>query len=90
MTNPSGLLLLVPLCIAFCLCHICLHLRDAGLTLTVVQRQMRHCDARTTLQKYGHVVGDAQRRAVNKLADNIERYTAAELVPSAELEPSTL
>ena len=65
-------------------------LLEEGVPLTVVQRQMRHCDARTTLQKYGHVVGDAQRRAVNMLADKIERYTAIELVPSAELVPSTL
>ena len=56
---------------------------EYGAPLTVVQRQMRHRDARTTLQKYGHVVGDAQRRAANTLAQKIERHTAVELMPTA-------
>jgi len=56
--------------------------------LTVVQRQLRHGDAKTTLQKYGHVVGDSQRRAVNTLAEKIER-SAIELESSAQLESST-
>jgi integrase len=64
-------------------------LLEEGAPLTVVQRQMRHCDARTTLQKYGHVVGDAQRRAVNTLAQKIERFTTVELVPSTETVPSS-
>jgi len=63
-------------------------LLEQGAPLTVVQRQLRHRDARTTLQKYGHVVGDAQRRAVETLAENIERHAAVELEPSAEMEPS--
>jgi integrase len=65
-------------------------LLEEGVPLSVVQRQLRHCDARTTLQKYGHVVGDAQRRAVNTLAKKIERHVAIELEPSAEMEPSVL
>lgn len=44
---------------------------EEGAPLTVVQR---HRDTRTTLQKYGHVVGDAQRRAVDTLAQKIERF----------------
>lgn len=63
-------------------------LLEQGAPLTVVQRQLRHRDARTTLQKYGHVVGDAQRRAVETLAENIERHAAVELEPCAEMEPS--
>ena len=63
-------------------------LLEQGAPLTVVQRQLRHRDARTTLQKYGHVVGDAQRRAVETLAEKIERHAAVELEPSAEMEPS--
>jgi integrase len=51
-------------------------LLEDGVALTVVQRQMRHRDARTTLQKYGHVVGDAQRRAIETLAQKIERHTS--------------
>lgn len=36
----------------------------AGATPAVVQRQLRHSDARITLGIYGHVVGDEQRNAV--------------------------
>jgi integrase len=39
-------------------------LLEDGATPGVVQRQLRHSDARITLGIYGHVVGDAQRRAV--------------------------
>jgi integrase len=35
-----------------------------GATPAVVQRQLRHSDARITLEIYGHVVGDQQRNAV--------------------------
>jgi hypothetical protein len=38
---------------------------------SVVQRQMRHSDSRITLQKYSHVIGDAQRRAVDSLAGRV-------------------
>jgi len=63
-------------------------LLEEGAPLTVVQRQLRHRDARTTLQKYGHVVGDSQRRAVDALAAKIERHAVVELLPTAELLPS--
>jgi integrase len=43
-------------------------LLDSGATPKVVQRQLRHADARTTLEIYGHVVGDAHRQAVQKVA----------------------
>src|SRR5277367_2479975 len=46
-------------------------LLEAGAAPSVVQRQMRHSDARITLQGYGHVIGDAQRRAVNSLANRV-------------------
>ena len=32
---------------------------------------MRHSDSRITLQKYSHVIGDAQRRAVDSLAGRV-------------------
>ena len=64
-------------------------LLEEGAPLTVVQRQLRHRDARTTLQKYGHVVGDSQRRAVETLAAKIERHAAVELLPTAELLPTS-
>jgi integrase len=35
-----------------------------GATPAVVQRQLRHSDARITLGIYGHVIGDEQRSAV--------------------------
>jgi integrase len=35
-----------------------------GATPAVVQRQLRHSDARITLGIYGHVIGDEQRNAV--------------------------
>src|SRR5579859_3002608 len=35
-----------------------------GATPAVVQKQLRHSDARITLGIYGHVIGDAQRDAV--------------------------
>lgn len=35
-----------------------------GATPAVVQRQLRHSDARITLGVYGHVIGDEQRKAV--------------------------
>jgi integrase len=35
-----------------------------GATPAVVQRQLRHSDARITLQVYGHVIGDEQRSVV--------------------------
>jgi integrase len=44
-------------------------LLDSGATPKVVQRQLRHADARTTLEIYGHVIGDSQRDAVNKVGD---------------------
>lgn len=39
-----------------------------GATPAVVQRQLRHSDARITLGIYGHVVGDEQRNAVQNRA----------------------
>lgn len=65
-------------------------LLEEGAPLTVVQRQLRHRDARTTLQKYGHVVGDSQRRAVEALAAKIERHAVIGLMPSAELMPTAI
>src|SRR4029077_11560708 len=43
-------------------------LLDSGATPKVVQRQLRHACARTTLEIYGHVVGDAHREAVEVAA----------------------
>jgi integrase len=47
-------------------------LLDSGATPKVVQRQLRHADARTTLQIYGHVVGNAHREAVEKVASSLD------------------
>jgi integrase len=47
-------------------------LLDSGASPKVVQRQLRHADARTTLQIYGHVVGDGHREAVEKVASTLD------------------
>jgi integrase len=47
-------------------------LLEGGATPAVAQRQLRHSDARTTLGIYGHVVGDAHRAAVEKVASILD------------------
>src|SRR5437870_4404909 len=47
-------------------------LLDSGATPKVVQRQLRHADARTTLEICGHVVGEAQREAVEKVSSIVD------------------
>jgi integrase len=47
-------------------------LLHSGATPKVTQRQLRHADARTTLQVYGHVVGDAHREAVEKVSSIVD------------------
>ena len=44
-------------------------LMDVGAPATVTREQMRHSDARITLGVYGHVIGDAQREAVEKVGE---------------------
>jgi integrase len=53
---------------AFRHCHASL-LIDVGANPKVAQEQMRHSDARITLGIYGHVIGNAQREAVNKVGE---------------------
>ncbi len=53
---------------AFRHCHASL-LIDVGANPKVAQEQMRHSDARITLGIYGHVIGDAQREAVDKVGE---------------------
>jgi integrase len=48
---------------------------ENGVAPSVVQRQMRHSDSRITLQEYAHVIGDAQRRAVDSLAGRVLELT---------------
>lgn len=43
-------------------------LLDSGATPTVAQAQLRHSDPRITLGIYGHIVGNAHREAVDKVA----------------------
>jgi integrase len=43
-------------------------LLDSGATPKVVQEQLRHADPRVTLDVYGHILGDARRDAVDKVA----------------------
>ncbi len=44
-------------------------LMNVGAPATVTMEQMRHSDARITLGVYGHVIGDAQREAVDKVGE---------------------
>jgi integrase len=44
---------------------------EGGVAPSVVQRQMRHSDARITLQHYSHIIGDAQRKAVESLSQRV-------------------
>jgi integrase len=48
-------------------------LLDSGATPKVVQEQLRHADPRVTLDVYGHVLGDARRDAVEKVASIVFR-----------------
>lgn len=47
-------------------------LLESGATPAVAQRQLRHSDARTTIGIYGHVVGNAHREAVEKVASILD------------------
>jgi len=53
---------------AFRHCHASL-LMDVGANMAVTKDQMRHSDARVTLGVYGHVIGDSQRDAVDKVGE---------------------
>jgi len=44
---------------------------DGGAPITVVRDQLRHSDVRITLGIYGHVIGNSQRNAVNRLAKRL-------------------
>jgi integrase len=41
---------------------------ESGASIVNVQKQLRHSAASTTLNIYSHVLGDSQRKAVNRLA----------------------
>jgi integrase len=45
-----------------------------GATPAVVQKQLRHSDARITLRIYGHVIGNQQRDAVENRSARIEKF----------------
>jgi integrase len=44
---------------------------EGGAPITVVRDQLRHSDVRITLGIYGHVIGNSQRNAVNRLAKRL-------------------
>lgn len=44
---------------------------ESGAPITVVRDQLRHSDVRITLGIYGHVIGNSQRNAVNRLAKRL-------------------
>jgi hypothetical protein len=53
---------------------------DDAVNIDVVQKQLRHSDPRMMLGIYSHIVGDAQRRAVNKSAAAVRDHLAAPVV----------
>lgn len=55
---------------AFRHCHSSL-LIDTGANPKVAQQQMRHADARITLEAYTHVIDDAQREAVERVGEKL-------------------
>jgi integrase len=67
---------------AFRHCHASL-LMDVGANPTVAKEQMRHSDARITLEAYSHVIGSAQRDAVDRVGE-ILRPTAPKLERNGE------
>jgi integrase len=66
---------------AFRHCHASL-LMDVGANPKVTQEQMRHSDARITLGVYGHVIGDSQRDAVDKVGELLRPELCAQLRPN--------
>jgi integrase len=63
--------------------QIASELLEGGAAPSVVQKQMRHGDARVTLERYSHVIGDAQRKAVSSLAARIEQHVDRQLESSS-------
>ena len=47
-------------------------LLETGASPTVAQAQLRHSDPRITLGIYGHVIGDSQRNAVDRVAEILD------------------
>jgi integrase len=66
---------------AFRHCHASL-LMDVGANPTVTKDQMRHSDARITLGVYGHVIGDSQRDAVDKVGELLRPELCAQMRPN--------
>jgi integrase len=58
-------------------------LLEVGASPAVAQAQLRHSDARITLEVYGHAIGDSQRNAVEKVAQ-ILRPDAPKLETTGE------
>ena len=48
-----------------------------GATPAIVQKQLRHSDARITLGIYGHLIGDQQREVVENRSARIEKYVVS-------------
>jgi len=58
-------------------------LLETGASPTVAQAQLRHSDPRITLGIYGHVIGDSQRNAVDRVAEILDP-NGPKSVPSGE------
>jgi len=57
---------------------------ESGAPVSVAQAQLGHTDPSITLGIYSHVIGDAQRRAVEKVAGILD-YFGPQTEPESEL-----
>lgn len=58
-------------------------LLETGASPTVAQAQLRHADPRVTLGVYAHIIGDSQRKAVERVSEVLAPLGPA-LQPSGE------
>ena len=57
---------------------------ESGAPVSVAQAQLGHADPSVTLSIYSHVIGDSQRRAVEKVAGILD-YFGLQTGPKTEL-----
>jgi hypothetical protein len=73
-----------PLLESLKVCHpVASELIESGTPITVVGDHLRHSDVRITLGIYGHVIGNSQRNAVNRLAKRLVAQSRSKESPDA-------
>ena len=61
---------------------------ESGTPIHVVTRLMRHADSNVTLDRYAHIVGDAERVASEKFSQRIGK-NITQLESDSELESTS-